>query len=309
MNRRSFVQLCVGAAAAGALAASTWSMARPLVIPRLGGSQKVTFFGAQRVAGPAPRGVPFIPIRLASNGTFEGIPTLELAAGEEENEIFDGLAFTKVGPAPAEGAEDTRPTAINFLEWYKYCGHQGAPGLNAADPDFAEQNQLKFFIAEEKIAAVNPWYVDLLEKPIKPADFPDFEFGAGFIWRSEGQEGPNVLTGAIVRYPKDAIRFVDVGTINPAKPLTQAQFDWVKKNLMVETEDSVFAAVSTFCSHFCCIPGYKEAEKLARARNAWDKLYCTCHNSVYEPREPVSYVFFPDPVKEGGEAAAAGGGH
>lgn len=307
MNRRSFVQLCVGAAAGGALLASTWSMARPLVIPRLGGSTKVTFFGAQRVAGPAPRGVPFIPIRLAEDGTFEGRPTIEIPPGEEKSELFEGLPVTRIGEAPAEGEADTRPSVVNFLEWYKYCGHQGAPGLDAASEEFNSQNALKYFIAEEKIASVNPWYGDRLGNAIKPSDFPEPEFGAGFIWRSDGEEGPNVLTGAIVRYPKDAVRFKQVGTINPAKPLSQERFDFVKKNVFVETDDSVFIAVSTFCSHFCCIPGYKEARKQAEANRAWDKLYCTCHNSVYEPREPVSYVFFPDPVKE--ETATSGGAH
>lgn len=55
-----------------------------------------------------------------------------------------------------------------------------------------------------------------------------------------------------------------------------------------------FVAVSNWCTHFCATAGYDESEALARPRDAWDKVFCTAHNSVFEPREPVAYSFVPE---------------
>lgn len=286
MDRRSFVKACVTTAGVGALAASGLGMAAGLAIPRKPGLPPVRYFGAHRVAGPAPRGIPYIPVAI-EGGTIVGrtsIPNYE--AGEPD---------------------------INILEWYKYCGHSIAPGLVAGTRE--DENGLKYFIAEDKIASVNPWYGDRLANPIRADEFPDNEFGAGFIWRSDGQSGPNVLTGAIIRYKTKAVKHLTSGITNPGKSLPADRMQLVRDQIFATVGDSTFVAISTFCTHFCCIPGYKEAEKLARPRNAWDKVFCTCHNSVYDPREPVAYSFFPEPVKveEGAAtssgASAGGGGH
>ena len=285
MDRRSFVKTCVGVAGAGALAASGLAMAAGMAIPRAPGGSVLPYYGAHRVGGPAPRGVPYIPITV-------------------ENGVFVGK--TVIPPMPgSDGATDT-----NVLDWYKYCGHAGAPGLQ---PGFTEDNTLTYFIAEEKLKSITPWFKDLLGQPVRPEDFPADGFGASFIWRSQGQSGPNVLTGVIIKAPARELELVS-SVVPPARPLGgEEEFQFIRENVFHEN----FVGVSTFCTHFCCIPGYRENEALARPRDAWDNMFCTCHNSNYNHRQPVRYTFSPEVVGDVGgggfdpllKRGGGGGGH
>ena len=285
MDRRSFVKTCVGVAGAGALAASGLGMAAGLAIPRAPGEPPVRYFGAHRVGGPAPRGIPFIPITLNADGVFEGKTTIPTLDGSGE---------------------------VDVLEWYKYCGHSGAPGLKA---DFTNDNRLIYLAKEEYEHIITPWFKPYLNQPVKAEHFPADNFGAAFQWRSAGQGGANVLTGVIIRIAKSDVKLVS-STVPPAKPITQSEYEWLLKNVFVEHEGSLYAGISSFCTHFCCAPGYRESEKLARPRAAWDNIFCTCHNSNYNHREPVAFSFAPevatesggfDPLLTRGGASGAGG--
>ena len=285
MDRRSFVKACATTAGLGALAASGLGMAAGLAIPRKPGAPPVRYFGAHRVAGPAPRGIPYIPITV-QDGVFVGKTTLDPMPGED--------------------------TPVNPLEWYKYCGHSGAPGLNA---EFTDDNTLTYLAKEEYEHAITPWFKPYLNQPITPDHFPAESFGAAFVWRSAGQAGANVLTGVIIRAPVAEVELV-AATVPPAKGITQEEFDWLKQNVFAEVDGKIFIAVSSFCTHFCCAPGYREAEKLARPRDAWDNIFCTCHNSNYNYRQPVAYTFAPEVATEAGgfdplltRGGGGGGGH
>src|SRR5581483_9655393 len=272
MDRRSFVKTCVGVAGAGALAASGLSMAAGLAIPRRAGGALIRYYGAHRVGGPAPRGVPLIPITV-QDGKFVGKTSI--------------LAFNK-----DTGKADPSLPPVNILDWYKYCGHAGAPGLT---PTFTNDNTLTYF-EKDLYKSIKPWFDGKYGNPISPDDFPANSFGAAFQWRSKGQSGVNVLSGVIIRANPDEVKFV-TSTVAPAKPLvSQAEYDYVVKNVHYVDPDTKnhYIAVSTFCTHFCCVPGYKEAEALARPRNAWDNMFCTCHNSNYNYRQPVAYTFSPE---------------
>ena len=290
MNRRSFVKTCVGVAGAGALAASGLSLAAGLAIPRAAAGALTRYVGAHRVAGPAPRGIPYIPIRYdASAGAFVG--------------------KTEIAPWP--GSESTEP--VNVLEWFKYCGHSGAPGLNQA----TRQNNTLTYLAKDDYNIVTPWFKDLLDQPIRPEHFPANGFGAAFRWRSDNQEGANVISGVLIRAEPRRIRNVP-SVVPPAKPLgDEAMMEWVKQEIFAEVDGVTFIGVSTYCTHFCCTPGYREAEQLARPRNAWDNIFCTCHNSNYNFSEPVWYEFAPEVATEAGGfdplltrgGGGGGGGH
>jgi len=280
MNRRSFVKTCVGVAGAGALAAAGLGIAAGTAIPRKPGGSLIRYYGAHRVAGPAPRGVPYIPVTV-ENGVFVGKPVFAGPDGEE----------------------------VNALDWYKYCGHAGAPGLRL---DFTNDNTLTYF-EKEDYKKLTPWFKDYYGEPIRPEHFPDVGFGAAFIWRSAGQSGANILSGVLIKAPPREVRYAQ-SVVSPAKPLKdEAEFEHVRKEVFHES----FIAVSTFCTHFCCVPGYREAEQLARPRNAWDNMFCTCHNSNYNYREPVAYSFSPETVGDASEGGfdplltrqGGGGGH
>jgi Rieske Fe-S protein len=295
LDRRSFVKTCVGVAGVGALAASGLSIAAGTAKPRAAAGNLIRYYGAHRVGGPAPRGVPLIPIQVGSSGAFEGKISLP---------YYD----------PKAGAVDPSKN-INVLDWYKYCGHAGAPGLK---PDFTKDNTLTYFIAEEKLKSITPWFKDLIGQPIRPEDFPAFNFGASFVWRSAGQSGTSLMTGVIVKVPPEGKflgpDYVAAGAKAPAIPLSsRKEYEWVRRNIHWQAnlkpgDDATnadlagpsFIALSTYCTHFCCTPGYREAEGLARTHDAWDNMYCTCHNSNYNFREPVAFMFAPDTGEAGG---------
>jgi Rieske Fe-S protein len=270
MDRRTFVKTCVGVAAGGAIAASGLSMAAGLAIPRKAGGALIRYYGAHRVGGPAPRGVPLIPITV-EDGKFVGKTSIPKFEGEGEQ---------------------------NVLDWYKYCGHASAPGLS---PEFTKDNTLTYFIAEEKLKAITPWFKDFLGEPIRPEHFPADNFGASFVWRSKGQAGTSLISGVIIRAQPEGTTLGPNFTTSvkpPAKPLkSKDEYDFVRKNVHHEN----FIAVSTYCTHFCCVPGYREAEALARPRDAWDNMFCTCHNSNYDFRQPVAYTFSPEVTAAAGE--------
>lgn len=269
MDRRSFVKACVTTAGVGALAASGLGMAAGLAIPRKPGLPPVRYFGANRVAGPAPRGIPYIPIAVEGD-TFIGKPE---------------IPHYEAGKPP-----------INALDWYKYCGHSGAPGLAK---DFTKDNALTYLAKEEYEHAITPWFKPYLDQHIKPSQFPADGFGAAFRWRSDGQQGANVITGVIIRIRESDVKQVSAA-VPPGKPISEDEFQWVLENIFAKHEGKLYAAVSSFCTHFCCAPGYRESEALARPRAAWDNIFCTCHNSNYNFREPVAFSFAPEVATESG---------
>lgn len=298
MDRRTFVKTAVGLGIAGAAGATATALTMPLAKPRPPAAPPVAYFGLHKIGGPAPRGTPLIPIFVNAKGDFEGRTVVE-------NVPANSFLAPKLGP------EETWDGKVDILEWYKYCGHQGAAGLSQ---DFAEGDSvLRYFIAEDKLKlGLSPWFKDRLGEPIRPEHFTEPGLGASFVWRSEGQTGAGVLTGVILRWnaegkgtPADAYSFKPAKVFPPGKAIKgEADLELLRTQFLHADE---FAASSTFCPHFCCIPGYKEAEKLASSRDAADKVFCTCHFSIYNPREVVGYTFSPE--GEVSEKATGGGGH
>lgn len=247
MNRRSFVKASLGAGVLGAGAAAAYGMGKPLALT--GGTQavKVEFLGAKRVGGPAPRGLPILPLELDSEGN-----------------IIGQIVETDGG--------------LTNLDWYQYCGHEDAPGLQA-EVNFPD-NLVRYFITPDKIAqGFNPWYADLVGNPMNVNDFPDVGFGAAGNWRSEGQTGAGIITAIVVNVGKDLDNVGGTGN-----KLTFEDADQWADPVRAQVEETGLLGFVSFCSHFCCVPGWKEADKsLADSKNAWDTLFCTCHFSVYDP--------------------------
>jgi Rieske Fe-S protein len=62
-----------------------------------------------------------------------------------------------------------------------------------------------------------------------------------------------------------------------------AKEDVVKKGFLIPTDDGkALIAYVSFCKHFCCVPGWHESP-LALKQGFFDKMFCTCHFSVYDP--------------------------
>lgn len=245
MDRRQFVKTAIGAATVGALGATGAGLVIPL---STAGGLKIRhfpYFGARRIGGPAPQGIPLIPLKINGQGEIEGNPQL--------------------GAFP-EGKEP------HSLEWYKYCSHEGAPGLKDG---FTDDNVLRYYNNPVKVAAAEAqgipiWYKDRIGDRVRADHFTEINQGAPFRWRSEDQEQNNIITGIIIKVGNGNVKNVPQGFM---------------------AED--FIAFCSFCAHFCCVPGYQESN-IPQKAGLFDKIYCTCHDSVYDPRELRAYTFPPN---------------
>ncbi len=180
----------------------------------------------------------------------------------------------------------------DHLDWYRYCSHEEAPGL--ADPGSTSDNVLRYFLTEEKIVKAGDaakdiwWYADLLEEKVHVDHFKNLEPGTGAAvrWRSEGLSGNDVVTAIILK-------------LDPSKFKSE---DY--KEFMTD-DGSNLIGYSSFCTHFCCVPGFKE-DQTAEKLGFWDTIFCTCHNSRYDPTDLVEYEFT---LKLGDDGGDSGGGH
>lgn len=242
MDRRSFVKACAAAGGAVALGAAGIGVAKGLARTR-SGAATFRYVGAHKVGGPAPRGVPYVPLAV-------------------ENGVVVGRTSLRVGRAEWD-----------TLRWLGFCGHENAKGLQ---PAYAGDDVLRYHLPGELGERIRPWYADKLGEPVVPSDFPGPGFGARFVWRGD-------LTGVVLMLDGEGLR-EPTERIPPAKPLADGE-----RKALGSLGAKGLVAASNVCTHFCCEAGWKEAEALARPRDAWDKLFCTCHNAVFDLRAPVAY--------------------
>jgi Rieske Fe-S protein len=248
MDRRTFVKTAVAAAAVGAVGATGAGLVVPLSTAGGLRIRRFPYVGARKAAGPAPQGIPLIPLQVNADGEIEGVPKLEGANVEHS------------------------------LEWYRYCSHEATPGLELG---FTDDNVLRYFnnpakvrVAEQELGAPL-WYAPLLDQRVRADHFTQVGHGAPFRWRSEGQVDTNIITGIVIRVDPTELQGRDVTPF------------------LATHEDKTFIAFCSFCAHFCCVPGYQES-KIPREKGLFDKIYCTCHDTVYDPRDLRQYTFPPN---------------
>lgn len=240
MDRRRFVKTAALAGTAGAAAAggalTFFPLSRPGESP-----PKFKYWGLRVVRNPgtregskAPRGIPIIPVRTNDAGELYGVP--------------------------------------DHLEWYKYCGRNNAPGVDA---DFATDNVFRYRVDRQVLEAtkaegIDAWYESRLQQKALLSDFDDVAKGAPALWRSEGVEAENPLTVVLLR--------VDTDRHDPE--LVERFFP-----------DGVLAAFAT-CAHLCLVPTWR-ASRVSYGDGAWDVLTCFGHGSWYDPYQIVEYDFPP----------------
>lgn len=237
--RRAFVKGCVLASATGLAAAAGGGVVSTLDLG-LGPMRRVDYLGATVASGPAPQGVPLIPLAVGDDGVLRGRPEV--------------------------------PGLGSVLDWYRYCGHENSPALRRAQMD----ERLRYQVAPGKLDGIaalaeagSPdagWYLPLLGQDARPEHFAARGFGAPLVWRGEATAVVLRLASAALRIPRDVERVVREGFLLPL------------------AGGDVLLAYSTFCKHFCCVPGWHETSRAARFEAA-DKLHCTCHDSVFDPLE------------------------
>jgi Rieske Fe-S protein len=264
-GRRRFVKGVVGGSAlAGVGALGTVTVNSATASPGSGGGSTQAW-AIENTAGPAPRGMPQIPLEIDSEGYVRG--------------IWPDVETTMQGGVEIQIAEMDLGGSTYTSEWFQYCGLEGNQGIQ---PGYESENYFR-----SGAAPAYDWQSNSKEEGDRfhVDDFDDYtEWGNGIgdagvgkpatgTWRSEESENPIPIQ--LLRSPR----------IEEA-----AQDDeW----LQASTAEGFIAWLNK-CTHFCCVPGYKQTEDAARFGDP-NGVYCQCHQSVYDPFSVVQTLFVARP--------------
>jgi len=274
-GRRRFVKGVVGSAALSGVGVGGAASINLATQPAGGGGGPTEFVGIQLIGGPAPRGMPYIPIEIDDNGDIRGVWP------EAEEVTQDGVTFDV---AETEIGGQTYST-----EWFQYCGRQQATGI----PPTTDQNNYFLSVAPED--AKHEWQADELSggDRLNVEDFSDYEEWGNGIGQS-GLGKPAKATWRSEDVPDD--ENVPVTVIrSPIVEEKAQQDDEVGQWFSAASSQGVIAYMNV-CTHFCCVPGYKFTQSAAQF-NAEDGVYCQCHQSRYDPFTPEfnTFVSLPRP--------------
>jgi Rieske Fe-S protein len=218
----------------------------------------------ENTAGPAPRGMPQIPLEIDSEGYLKGIwPDV---GTRTQNGIEIAVAEMDLGGMTYSS------------EWFQYCGVEAYQGIqpNYESDNYFRSDSGKYEWQSNTYEAGDRLHID---------DFSNYtEWGNGIgddglgkpatgTWRS--QDSSDTIPIQVIRSPliEEAAR----------------EDEW----LGASTAEGFIAWLNK-CTHFCCVPGYKQAADAAKF-NAEDDVYCQCHQSVYDPFTVVPTLFTARP--------------
>ena len=277
-GRRRFVTGMVGSAALAGLGVGGAAAVDTLTDPSGEGGGITQFVGVENVDGPAPHGMPIVPIEI-QDGQLTGIwPE------------FDPEA--QVARAPDFGG-----SGINYSSaWFQYCGIQTAPGIRPqADQDNTFRSSPGSYDWQNDVEEGAPLTVDMFD------DYESWGNGIGragvgkpasATWRSEG-DGQSI--------PVQLIRSNQVTQIANGEGEYGDIPGEVRQFMSAATAEG-FVAWLNKCTHFCCVPGWKTQAGSA-AFGAENEIYCQCHQSVYDPFSPVLKQFVALPRPPAGQSS------
>ncbi len=266
-GRRRFVKGVVGGATLAGVGAMGSATVNSLTTAGgVGGGQTVAMT-IEHTGGPAPRGLPQIPVRVDDDGFIEGIwPEVQTV----EDEGFEiEVAREDLGGRTYAG------------EWFQYCGIESQENVR---PNFESDN----------IFRANPGTYDWQDETydagdrIHIDDFDDYDTWGNNV----GNDGVGKPASTTWR-SEDADADLNAVVIRSERIEEAAEDDeW-----LAASTDQGFMAYLNVCTHFCCIPGYKELEESARY-SAEDGAYCVCHQSTYDPFTLEEALFIARPRPE-----------
>jgi Rieske Fe-S protein len=271
-GRRRFVKSMVGAGALASVGTGA-SAAFSVATDDTGGTGGPTdFVGIENVDGPAPRGMPIVPLTIDEEGYLKGVwPDVV------EKELPDG---TTVSVTEQEMGEVTYSG-----RWFQYCGVQTAQGLvpTADQDDFLRSSGGSY-----------DWQSDLDPgKKLHVDHFEDYETWTNGVGTA-GLGKPAQATWRSVAEGDEDVTKIPVQVLRSTKvPEVVASAE--RGAFLEEATEEGFIAWLNKCTHFCCSPGFKSP---GGARfDAANEVYCQCHQSVYDPFSPVELSFnaFPRP--------------
>jgi len=268
-GRRRFVSGVVGSAALSSIGVGGAAALDTVTSSSGEGGGTTNFVAIENVDGPAPRGMPIIPIEI-NGGEISGL--------WPEYDSEQGVAI-----APDFGGSGIAYSSA----WFQYCGVQTAEGIQPqADQDNVFRSSPGAFDWQNDVERGAPLTVGMFD------DYETWGNGIGSsglgkpasaTWRSEGDV--QSITVQILRSPE--IEAMANG---------ERDLPGNVQSFISEATEQGFIAWLNKCTHFCCVPGFKTQEGSANF-GAADAVYCQCHQSVYDPFSPVvkQFVALPRP--------------
>ncbi|ESP88168.1 cytochrome bc1 complex Rieske iron-sulfur protein [Candidatus Halobonum tyrrellensis] len=277
-GRRRFVKGVVGGAAlAGVGAGGAAAVNSVTTSPGTGGGS-TRAMAIENTDGPAPRGMPQIPLEVTSDGYVEGVWP-EVKTVTENN--------TQITVAEMDLGGKTYSS-----EWFQYCGIQTytnvAPDYDG-DNFFRSGQSPAYDWQSEAMSGGERFTVDLFDNYESWGNgigVPGLGKPATGTWRS--QESEDTLPIQLLRSPLIE-QLAETGRATGADGETYEVDAATQEWLQASTAEGFIAWLNK-CTHFCCIPGYKQTESSAKFAAA-NEVYCPCHQSVYEPFSIVETVF------------------
>ncbi|WP_435153445.1 ubiquinol-cytochrome c reductase iron-sulfur subunit [Haladaptatus sp. DFWS20] len=268
-GRRRFVKGVVGSATLAGVGTAGAASLKSATASAGAGGGITQFMGVENTAGPAPRGMPQIPIEIDDEGYIKGFfpkPSTKTVEGREVT-----VAETEIG-------------GIKYsANWFQYCGVQTYKGVKPdADMDnyFRYKEGAKYDWQAEEVKAGDKVHID---------DFTDYKTWGNGIGKS-GLGKPATVTWRSQDVPPSQTMTVQLIRSTNVEEMS-GESKWLK-----ESTDKGFIANLNKCTHFCCVPAFKGIAGSAKF-GAQDLIYCPCHQSVYDPFSIVkkSFVALPRP--------------
>jgi Rieske Fe-S protein len=266
-GRRRFVKGVVGGAALAGVGATGAATINSATQASGAGGGSTQAYAIENTAGPAPRGMPQIPVEIDDEGYLKGVwPEVKT---EEQGGVSVQIAETE----DFKGSGETYTT-----EWFQFCGVESYARI---EPDYDSENYFR--------SGSNPGYEWQSEAysegdRLHVDDFSDYQ-----EW-GNGVGDPGLGKPATGRWrSEDAEDTIPIQVIKSEQVMEMAEEDpWLEAS----TEDGFIAWLNK-CTHFCCVPQYKN-EGSAKF-NAENDVYCQCHQSVYDPYSIVQTLFVARP--------------
>ncbi|ELZ94056.1 menaquinol--cytochrome-c reductase [Haloferax mucosum ATCC BAA-1512] len=269
-GRRRFVKGVVGGATLAGVGTTGAAAVNTATFSSGKGGGSTQAYAIENTAGPAPRGMPIIPIEIDGDGFIKGIwpETQTLSQGGVEVQLAQ--------------VDDFKGTGITYSQdWFQYCGVQSYEGLQ---PDFDSDN---YFRSD---AGKYDWQQETYSSgdKLNIADFDDY-----------AEWGNDIGQAGLGKPATGTWRSQDVENVIPIQVLRSKRIEKAAQDndfLAAATDQGVLAWLNK-CTHFCCVPGYKQSSDAAKF-NAEDGVYCQCHQSVYDPFSIVQTLFTALPRPE-----------
>lgn len=295
-GRRRFVKGVVGGASLAGVGAVGSATVNSLTASSGSGGGATEAMAIENVAGPAPRGMPQIPIRIDDQGAILGVwPKVETRT---EQGVKVQVAETQIGGRTYS------------TEWFQYCGVETYKGIQ---PGYEPKGGNYFHAGEqpgyqwqsEVMSGGDKFTVDMF------SDYESWGNGIGTAgmgkpatgtWRSQDVE--DVIPIQLLRSPIIE-QLAKTGSAKAPNGATYEADSSTQQWLNASTSQGFIAWLNK-CTHFCCVPGFKSNPGSARY-NAENGVYCPCHQSVYVPFSITPTLFTARPRPDDSSSGSGSG--